>query len=120
MRGLPRKTNSLVGFSAPLKDNGFSDLDVFIARTAEDWLSSPLRLFFFGTNSKYTSIDVNNRLNFVALKLCKETAPWNREALTQTWRQEKIDERVKQDGWCKLIVFKNSREKRRLQRGVWW
>ncbi|XP_045023267.1 uncharacterized protein LOC123466338 [Daphnia magna] len=30
---------------------------------------SPLRLFSFGTNSKYTSIDVNNRLNFVALKL---------------------------------------------------
>jgi hypothetical protein len=30
------KTNSLVGFSAPLKDNGFPDLDVFIARTTED------------------------------------------------------------------------------------
>ena len=30
------KTNSLVGFSAPLNDNGFPDLEVFIARTAED------------------------------------------------------------------------------------
>ncbi|KAK4012167.1 hypothetical protein OUZ56_021266 [Daphnia magna] len=76
----------------PLKDNGFPDLDVFIARTTEDIVKqfnqydraslvmigmiqplldglSPLRLFSFGTNSKYTSIDVNNRLNFVALKL---------------------------------------------------
>jgi hypothetical protein len=34
--GHHEKTNSLVGFSAPLKDNGFSDLDVFIARKAED------------------------------------------------------------------------------------
>ena len=29
-------------------------------------------------------------------------------------------ERLKQDVGCKLIVFKNSREERKLQRGVWW
>lgn len=83
-----RKSNSITGFSLPLKSDGLPDSSLSVAKTAEDICfmfenydratsamvvmaqplgcnSPPFRICSFGTNNKFTAEDVENRMKTI-------------------------------------------------------